>query len=100
LEASFLSCLATDNCQKCFLPDFPFPFHDSRKKPNIGWNGVGWAIIRHIFFIRIMNIFDLLFEYSNNIRIFILLNKLPILAQNLQNLLNLQKNQCWVEITE
>jgi hypothetical protein len=29
--------------------------------------------------------------YSNNIRIFILLNKLPILAQNLQNLLNLQK---------
>jgi hypothetical protein len=29
-----------------------------------------------------MNIFDLLFEYSNNIWIFILLNKLPILAQN------------------
>jgi hypothetical protein len=29
-----------------------------------------------------MNNFGLLFEYSNNIRIFILLNKLPILAQN------------------
>jgi hypothetical protein len=42
---------------------------------------VGCPFIRHIFFIRIMNIFDLLFEYSNNIRIFILLNKLPILAQ-------------------
>jgi hypothetical protein len=26
---------------------------------------VGWANIRHIFNIRIMNIFDLLFEYSN-----------------------------------
>jgi hypothetical protein len=34
--------------------------------------------ICHIFFIRIMNNFGLLFEYSNNIRIFILLNKLPI----------------------
>jgi hypothetical protein len=43
---------------------------------------VGCPFIRHIFFIRIMNIFDLFFEYSNNIRIFILLNKLPILAQN------------------
>jgi hypothetical protein len=42
------------------------------------------------FFIRIMNIFDLLFEYSNNIRIFILPNKLQILAQNLLNLQNLQ----------
>jgi hypothetical protein len=30
--------------------------------------GVGWANIRHIFNIRIMNIFDLLFEYSNIIR--------------------------------
>jgi hypothetical protein len=28
-----------------------------------------------------MNNFGLLFEYSNNIRIFILLNKLPILAK-------------------
>jgi hypothetical protein len=45
---------------------------------------LGCPFIRHIFFIRIMNIFDLLFEYSNNIRIFILLNKLPILAQNSQ----------------
>jgi hypothetical protein len=36
---------------------------------------LGCPFIRHIFFIRIMNIFDLLFEYSNNIRIFILLNK-------------------------
>jgi hypothetical protein len=42
-----------------------------------------------------MNIFDLLLEYSNNIRIFILLNKLPILAKNLK-----KKNQSWVEITE
>jgi hypothetical protein len=33
-------------------------------------------------FFRIMNNFGLLFEYWNNIRIFILLNKLPILAQN------------------
>jgi hypothetical protein len=41
-----------------------------------------------------MNMFDLLFEYSNNIRIFMLLNKLPILAQNLQ------KNQSWLEMTE
>jgi hypothetical protein len=39
---------------------------------------------KHIFFIRIMNNFGLLFEYSNNIRILILLNKLPILAQNLK----------------
>jgi hypothetical protein len=31
---------------------------------------VGWANIRHIFNTRIMNIFDLLFEYSNIIRIF------------------------------
>jgi hypothetical protein len=31
---------------------------------------VGWANIRHIFNIRLMNIFDLLFEYSNIIRIF------------------------------
>jgi hypothetical protein len=29
---------------------------------------LGWANIRHIFNIRIMNIFDLLFEYSNIIR--------------------------------
>jgi hypothetical protein len=40
---------------------------------------LGCPFIRHIFFIRIMNIFDLLFEYSNNIRIFILLYKLPTL---------------------
>jgi hypothetical protein len=44
-------------------------------------SAVGWANIRHILFIRIMNNFGLLFEYSNNIRIFILLNKLPILAK-------------------
>jgi hypothetical protein len=31
---------------------------------------LGWANIRHIFNIRIMNIFDLLFEYSNIIQIF------------------------------
>jgi hypothetical protein len=43
---------------------------------------VGCPFIRHIFFIRIMNNFGLLFEFSNNIRIFILLNKLPILAPN------------------
>jgi hypothetical protein len=42
---------------------------------------LGWANIRHILFIRIMNNFGLLFEYSNNIPIFILLNKLPILAK-------------------
>jgi hypothetical protein len=55
---------------------------------------VGCPFIRHIFFIRIMNIFDLLFEYSNNIRIFILLKKLAILAQNSKKKTN------WVEITE
>jgi hypothetical protein len=33
-------------------------------------NELGWANIRHIFNIRIMNIFDFLFEYSNIIRIF------------------------------
>jgi hypothetical protein len=43
--------------------------------PNLSWPALGCPFIRHIFFIRIMNIFDLLFEYSNNIRIFILLNK-------------------------
>jgi hypothetical protein len=43
---------------------------------------VGCPFIRHIFLIRIMNIFDLLFEYTNNIRIFILLNKLPKLGRN------------------
>jgi hypothetical protein len=37
---------------------------------------VGWANIRHILNIRIMNIFDLLFEYSNIIRSNILLNLL------------------------
>jgi hypothetical protein len=45
-------------------------------------SSLGCPFIRHIFFILIMNIFDLLFEYSNNIRIFILLYKLPIFAQN------------------
>jgi hypothetical protein len=35
-----------------------------------------------------MNIFDLLFEYWNNIGILILLYKLPILAQNLKNTLS------------
>jgi hypothetical protein len=43
-----------------------------------------------------MNNFGLLFKYSNNIRIFILLNKLPILAQNKK----IQKIQNCVEITE
>jgi hypothetical protein len=37
------------------------------------------SIYSSYFFIRIMNIFDLLFEYSNNIRIFILLNTTPCL---------------------
>jgi hypothetical protein len=41
-----------------------------------------------------MNNFGLLFEYSNNIRIFILLNKIPILAKISK------KNQNCVEITE
>jgi hypothetical protein len=59
---------------------------------------VGCPFIRHIFFIRIMNIFDLLFEYSNNIRIFILLNKLPILAQKSKKIQKTNPN--WVEITE
>jgi hypothetical protein len=35
-----------------------------------------------VLFIRIINNFRLLFENLNNIRIFILLYKLPILAQN------------------
>jgi hypothetical protein len=39
---------------------------ESRSTPTLGC-----PFIRHILFIRIMNIFDLLFEYSNNIRIFI-----------------------------
>jgi hypothetical protein len=39
-----------------------------------------------------MNIFDLLFEYSNNNRIFILLNKLPILAQNSKKFQKIQIN--------
>jgi hypothetical protein len=51
------------------------------------------SIYSSYFFIRIMNNFGLLFEYSNNIRIFILLNKLPILAQNF-------KKKKMVEITE
>jgi hypothetical protein len=58
---------------------------------------VGWANIRHILFIRIMNNFGLLFEYSNNIQIFILLNKLPILAK-ISKISKISKN-C-VEITE
>jgi hypothetical protein len=41
-----------------------------------------------------MNNFGLLFEYSNNIGIFILLNILPILAKISK------KNQNFVEITE
>jgi hypothetical protein len=44
------------------------------------------------FFIRIMNNFGLLFEYLNNIRIFILLNKLRILAQNFKKIKKNQKN--------
>jgi hypothetical protein len=48
-----------------------------------------------------MNNFGLLFEYSNNIRIFILHNKLPILAQNFKkNPKNPPKNLNWVEIQE
>jgi hypothetical protein len=48
-----------------------------------------------------MNIFDLLFEYSNNIPIFILLNKLPILAQKSKKIQKIQQNNSnWVEITE
>jgi hypothetical protein len=47
-----------------------------------------------------MNNFGLLFEYSNNIRIFILLNKLPILAQNFEKIKKIQKNPNWVEIPE
>jgi hypothetical protein len=44
-----------------------------------------------------MNNFGLLFEYSNNIGIFILLNKLPILAQHFKKR---PKIPNWVEITE
>jgi hypothetical protein len=51
-----------------------------------GSRGLGCPFIRDIFFIRIMNNFGLLFEYSNNIRIFILLHKLPILAQNFKKI--------------
>jgi hypothetical protein len=47
--------------------------HNFKHSPNATL--LGCPFIRHIFFIRIMNIFDLLFEYSNNIQIFILLNK-------------------------
>jgi hypothetical protein len=48
-----------------------------------------------------MNIIDLLFEYSNNIRIFILLNKKSILAQKFKKNQKIQKkNPNWVEITE
>jgi hypothetical protein len=49
---------------------------------------VGCPFIRHIFFIRIMNNFGLLF---------ILLNKWPILSPKFQKI---QKNPNWVEITE
>jgi hypothetical protein len=38
-----------------------------------------------------MNILDLLFEYSNNIRIFILLNKKPILAKNFKKFQKIPK---------
>jgi hypothetical protein len=55
------------------------------------------SIYSSYFFIGIMNNFRLLFEYSNNIRIFILLNKLPILAQNFKKS---KKNPNCVEITE
>jgi hypothetical protein len=44
-----------------------------------------------------MNNLGLLFEYSNNIRIFILLKKRLILAQNIKKS---KKNPNWVEITE
>jgi hypothetical protein len=44
-----------------------------------------------------MNNFGLLFEYSNNTRIFILLNKLTISPQNFKKI---KKNQKWVEIQE
>jgi hypothetical protein len=44
------------------------------------------SIYSSYFFIRIVNNFGLLFEYLNNIRIFILINKLPILAQNFKKI--------------
>jgi hypothetical protein len=47
-----------------------------------------------------MNKFGLLFEYSNNIRILILLNKLPILDQNFKKIKKIKKNLNWVEIPE
>jgi hypothetical protein len=47
--------------------------HKSLRKTPLS---LGWANIRHIFNIRIMNIFDLLFEYSNIIRSNILCYKI------------------------
>jgi hypothetical protein len=41
-----------------------------------------WANIGHIFNIRIMNIFDLLFEYSNIIRIFYVIKFYKIFLLN------------------
>jgi hypothetical protein len=52
---------------------------------------LGCPFIRHIIFIRIMNIFDLLFEYSNNIRIFILLNKYRFKPKNSKKIKKSQK---------
>jgi hypothetical protein len=36
---------------------------EGESKRNLESPSLGWANIRHIFLIRIMNIFDLLFEY-------------------------------------
>jgi hypothetical protein len=47
-----------------------------------------------------MNNFGLLFEYSNNIRIFISLNKLPILPKLSKKSKKSKKNPNWVEIPE
>jgi hypothetical protein len=54
------------------------------------------SIYSTYFFFRILNNIRLLFEYSNNIRIFILLNKLLILGFSPK----FQKKSNWVEITE
>jgi hypothetical protein len=49
-------------------------------RQNISLFSLGCPFIRHICVIQIMNNFGLLFEYSNNIRIFILLCKLLIFS--------------------
>jgi hypothetical protein len=56
-------------CRSCGRSDFPERLHthyiDNNNSSRIPLRTpqVGWANIRHIFNIRIMNIFDLLFEY-------------------------------------